>query len=125
MARMASILIVEDEPAVLKLLSRASEEAGHEVVTATNGKDGITKFTIGKFDVIVTDIIMSGGDGIKFIEEMLELSPDTKILAISGGGSAVEFDYLGAAAKYGAITTLSKPFELDAFYSALARCLGE
>jgi len=121
----ASVLIVEDEPSVLKLLSRASEEAGHEVVTASNGKDGITKFAGGKFDVVVTDIIMSGGDGIGFIEEMLELSPDTKILAISGGGSVVEFDYLGTAAKYGAVTTLSKPFELDAFYSALARCLSE
>lgn len=122
---MASILIVEDEPAVLKLLSRASEEAGHDVVTASNGKDGITKFAAGKFDVVVTDIIMSGGDGIGFIEEMLELSPDTKILAISGGGSVVEFDYLGAATKHGAVTTLSKPFDLDAFYSALNVCIGQ
>ena len=122
---MASILIVEDEPAVLKLLSRASEEAGHEVATASNGKDGITKFANAKFDVVVTDIIMSGGDGIGFIDEVLELSPDAKILAISGGGSAVKFDYLGAAAKHGAITTLSKPFDLDAFYSALKTCMSE
>ena len=56
---------------------------------------------------------------------MLELKPETKILAISGGGSAIKFDFLGAATKYGAITTLAKPFELDAFYSALDKCLGE
>ena len=121
---MASVLIVEDEPAVLKLLSRALKEAGHEAVTASNGNDGMKIFSERKFDVVVTDIIMSGGDGIGFIEEMLALAPETKILAISGGGSAVEFDFLGAAAKQGAVTTLAKPFELDAFYSAMDKCLS-
>ena len=122
---MACILIVEDEPAVLKFLSRGLEAAGHEVVTASNGTDGIKQFSERKFDAVVTDIIMSGGDGIKFIEEMLELKPKTKILAISGGDSTVEFDFLGAATKYGAVTTLAKPFELDVLYSAVDKCLSE
>jgi CheY-like chemotaxis protein len=121
---MARILLVEDEPTVLKLLSRALESKGYEYETATNGAEGIIKFTENAYDVIVTDIIMPGGDGIGFIEEIFGVSPEAKILAISGGGSAVNFDFLEAARRLGVTATLSKPFELAEFYVALDVCLG-
>lgn len=63
---MANILLIDDEPLVLETLSKAMTEKGHLVVTATNGTEGMDKFGAGKFDLVITDIIMPEKEGIEF-----------------------------------------------------------
>ena len=119
---MAHVLLVEDSPAMLETLSFAMRSKGHSVVTASNGKEGMESFLANQFDLVVTDIIMPDMDGLALIDEMRRVVPNLKILAISGGGRAVEFDFLDAARKYGAVATLEKPFPMSEFHNAVDRC---
>jgi CheY-like chemotaxis protein len=119
---MAQILLVEDNPAMLETLSFAMRAKGHSVVSASNGAEGIERFAAASFDVVVTDIIMPDLDGIGMIDEMRRMAPKVKIIAISGGGTAVEYDFLDAARKHGAMATLEKPFPISEFHSLLERC---
>ena len=122
---MAHILLVEDDPAMLETLSLAMRSKGHQVLTASNGGQGLQSFLADQFDLVVTDIIMPDIDGLGMIDEMKRVAPHIKILAISGGGIAVDFDFLSAAKKHGATATLEKPFPISEFHSLLDTCLQE
>ena len=122
---MARILLVDDEPLVIQTLSDALTTKAHEVVTAANGVEGMAKFKIGEFDLVITDIIMPDKEGIEFIMELRRLSPSVKIIAISGGGRTGNVEFLKMATKLGAVAALKKPIRLAEFYSVLSRCLAE
>ena len=121
---MANILLVEDDLAMLETLSLAIRSKGHNVVTAHNGEQGVACIAENHFDLIVTDILMPYMDGLGLIDELKRVAPNTKVLAISGGGVAVNFSFLDAAKRHGAMATLEKPFPIAEFYSALDRCLA-
>lgn len=121
---MANILLVEDDLAMLETLSLAMRSKGHNVVTAHNGEQGVASIAGNHFDLVVTDILMPHVDGLGMIDEMKRVAPNTKVLAISGEGIAVNFSFLDAAKRHGAMETLQKPFPISAFYSALDKCLA-
>lgn len=114
---MAHILVVEDNGVMLESLSLALRSKGHSVVTATNGEEGIERYAADKFDVVVTDILMPAMDGLGMIAELKRSDSGARIIAISGGGVAVTFDFLAAARKYGATAALCKPFPISELYS--------
>jgi YesN/AraC family two-component response regulator len=122
---MAHILLVDDEPLVVEALSSAMISKGHRVVTATNGIEGMKRFAEGLFDLVITDIIMPDKEGIEMIMEMRRQAPDTRIVAISGGGRTGNVEFLQMAKKLGAMTTLKKPIRLAELYATLEQCLGK
>jgi CheY-like chemotaxis protein len=122
---MARILVVEDDAALLDTLALALRRKGHTVVSAANGEEGIEKFAGTEFDLVVTDILMPGMDGFGAILEMKRSIPHTRILAISGGGQIVDYDFLAGASTLGASETLRKPFSLPELYEAVERCLQD
>jgi DNA-binding NtrC family response regulator len=122
---MARILLVEDDARMRETLSMTMRRKGHTVTTADSGVRGMEKFTHGRFDVVVTDIIMPDMDGIEMTIEMLRAMPNAKILVISGGGSTRNLDFMNAALKCGATAALEKPVRLAEFYEVLGRCLSE
>lgn len=119
---MAQVLLVEDNSEMLETLSFAMRSKGHSVVTADCGVDGMEKFVSDQFDLVVTDILMPDRDGLGLIAEMMQIVPNSKILAISGGGVIVDFDCLSAASKLGAMATLAKPFPINEFHDVVVRC---
>jgi DNA-binding NtrC family response regulator len=121
---MANILLVEDDLSMLETLSLAMRSKGHNVVTAQNGEQGIATIAENRFDLVITDILMPQVDGLGMIDELKQVAPQTKVLAISGGGIAVNFDFLDAAKRHGAVATLEKPFPLSEFYGTLDKCLA-
>jgi DNA-binding NtrC family response regulator len=121
---MANILLVEDDLAMLETLSLAMRSKGHNVATAHNGEEGLANIADSRFDLVVTDILMPQVDGLGMIDEVKRVAPQIKVLAISGGGIAVNFDFLDAAKRHGAVATLEKPFPISEFYSALEKCLA-
>lgn len=121
---MARILLVEDDPLVSKSLCMAMESKGHVVVTAENGDVGMRTFAEGGFDLVVTDIIMPDKEGIGLIIEIRRLSPDVKIVAISGGGRTGNLDFLTMARSLGATAILRKPIRLPDLFAVLNECLG-
>jgi len=121
---MAHILLVDDEQLVVDTLRAAIQSKGHTVETASNGLQGISKYSDTRFDLVITDIIMPDKEGIGMILEMRRETPDVKIIAISGGDRTGNIEFLKMAAKLGAAATLKKPIHLAEFFQVLEACLA-
>lgn len=107
---MARILAIDDEEHILNLLSLMLGGAGHEVVTARDGLDGLKRAQAEAFDLVITDIVMPKTEGIETIRALRRRTASLPILAISGGGRFGNLDMLQAARKLGATASLAKPF---------------
>ena len=116
---MAQILVVDDDPQIGKLLEKVLSKAGHDVVVAMNGKEGLEVFRDGNFDLLITDLIMPEKEGLETIMELRQEFPDTKIIAMSGGGRIGPDSYLKMANTLGAKKTLTKPFGREDLLSAV------
>lgn len=118
---MARILIIDDEIDVRTALAKVLERAGHQVEVADSGEAGLRSFQLHGADLIVTDVIMPGLNGVEVVKQLRDAKFDGRIIAISGGGNVAAAGYapgaitttayLAAAAKSGADAVLSKPFE--------------
>jgi len=108
---MAVVLIIEDDDHLRSLLREVLTRAGHDVHEAANGEIGMRRFNAAPADVVVTDIIMPDKEGLETIMELRREHPNVKIIAISGGGMALDAQYLSTAKALGADLTIEKPFE--------------
>ena len=122
---MARILVVDDEPMILQLISHALTAAGHEVQTAGDGDAGLAAVTEGGFDLLITDIIMPGKEGIELILEVRRRQPGLPVIAVSGGHLSGDHDILDTAQRLGAIHTLAKPFRPRELVRLVERSLNE
>ena len=77
-----TILIVEDEKSVQKVVLRSLKEHGYRVLTAVGGDEALEKYGIPdiSIDMVITDVVMPGMSGIEFASRFLSLRPGTKIL---------------------------------------------
>lgn len=116
---MARILAIDDEANIRDLLSIVLSEAGHEVVTACDGQDGLRRAAVQPFDLVITDIVMPVGEGIETIRELRQRTTSLPILAISGGARFGTVDMLDVALKLGASASLAKPFCQDDLLQAV------
>jgi DNA-binding response OmpR family regulator len=123
---MARILVIDDEDLILATLNNVLSLAGHEVLTARDGAQGLAMFERQPVDLVVTDIIMPEKEGVETIIELRRRRPNLPIIAISGGGriKMKSEEILVAAAKLGANEILAKPFEPAALCAAVARLLN-
>jgi len=79
------VLAIDDEKAILDMLKRALALFGFSVEVASNGEEGIEKFDNESFDVVVTDILMPGIDGISVLNYIRKSKrADTPVIGISG-----------------------------------------
>ena len=125
---MANLLIVDDDPAVQATIRIVLERAGHSVVVAGDGRNGLAIFEAGDFDLLVLDIFMPGMDGLETMKLIHQRRPQTPILVISGRPISWDAnstpDYLKIATKLGAISGLQKPFRPPELLAAVAGCLA-
>ena len=121
---MARIIVIEDEPAIRRLVVRILGRSGHEVREAGNGRDGVALHRADPADLVITDLFMPEQDGIETIQQIREFAPRTPILAMSGGGTRGNTDSLSDAELLGAQAVLSKPFSPDDLDRAIASLLG-
>lgn len=80
---MQKILVVDDEKAILDIVSRYLAREGYKVFAAANGKEALTFFQKESLDLIITDIMMPEMDGYDFIEQVLEKDEDTPFIFVS------------------------------------------
>jgi CheY-like chemotaxis protein len=120
---MANILIIDDDNQFRTMLRKMIERNGYEVIEASDGKEGIKLYRKNPTDLIITDLIMPGKDGIETIQELKKDFPDIKIIAISGGGRLGPQDYLHLAKMLGAQRTLTKPIELPELLKTIKELL--
>jgi len=110
------VLVIEDNGDMRNLLRLVLEDAGHDVLTATHGKEGLAYVNGHRVDVVVTDLFMPEMDGIEVIAALRQQFPGVRIVAMSGRPGV---DYLPVARELGAAQILRKPFEMDELLSAV------
>ncbi len=92
----ARILLIDDDDSFRKLVRIMPTTAGYEVQEAANGKTCLDYYRQQPSDVVITDILMSDGEGLETIRALKRLDPDVKIIAMSAGGAG-RFGYLQTA----------------------------
>ncbi len=116
---MSRVLIIDDEPEIRLLLQRVLEGAGYETALAADGREGIALMRQQPADLMITDLMMPGQEGLETIIEIRRLYPRTKIIAMSGGGHGGVLDFLPMATQLGAARTLAKPFTHEQLLTAV------
>jgi DNA-binding response OmpR family regulator len=122
---MATILIIDDDKSILILIKKRLINEGFNVLTASNGEEGMNLFNDNQVDLVITDIIMPDKDGFVTIVELKKICPDIKIIAMSGGGRGLPEYYLDTAKSFGAQYILEKPFEISDVLEAVHELLKE
>ena len=115
-----SVIVVDDDAALRKVLGAELARAGYDVRTAADGKEALRLFRERAADLVVTDLFMPVKDGIEVIREVARLDSGVRILAMTGVASGV--DYLKAGRELGAWHTIRKPFRASAFLDAVRTC---
>ncbi|MBK1696570.1 response regulator [Rhodovibrio salinarum] len=121
---MATVLVIDDQADIRNVFAEVLQEAGYQVVTAVNGRDGLAKASSSEIDLIITDILMPERDGIEVIHEIKRTSGETPVVAVSGGGTMRGPDLLSIASKLHADATLQKPVDADALVRTVQELLG-
>ena len=109
---MKRILVIDDNADVRQELSDLFSGVGFEVSAARDGKDGLKQMAARRFDLVVTDILMPGMEGLEFILALKKVQPEMKIIAISGGGRYKNMTFLDMAKKFGADRAFEKPLPI-------------
>lgn len=106
-----SILVVDDEPNIRRVLEAVLSKEGHKVKTTENAAKAQEILAAdGSIDVLITDLIMPGMNGVELLQVAKEASPNLAVVMITAHGtikSAVD------AMKLGALDYITKPFDLD------------
>ncbi|MFH1103166.1 MAG: response regulator [Pseudomonadota bacterium] len=109
---MSTILMIDDEEVILKMLKMALEAYGHQVETAANGREGVRKFNEGHFDIVITDMVMPDLDGKGVVRHIRESERNgTPIIGISGTPWLLEGE--------GFNSVLPKPFSIKALLESV------
>jgi CheY-like chemotaxis protein len=108
-----SVLVVDDDAVLSGLISRGLRGVGYTAAEAVDGNKAIRALEAARYDVVVIDIIMPDREGVETIIEIRARWPDTKIIAMSGGGRMDPDMFLNLAENFGADALLKKPFKLS------------
>lgn len=120
---MAKILLAEDDPSMRGFLAKALERAGHAVIACADGEAGLDALEEADdvFDLLLTDIVMPGVDGIELARRAAEFHPDMKIMFITGFAAVA----MNAAENTpDSSTVLSKPFHLRELVDEVNRVMA-
>jgi DNA-binding response OmpR family regulator len=115
---LARILLIDDQDLIRSLLRDTLELAGHTVIEARNGAEGLDLFPQAGADLVITDIVMPHKGGLDVVTALREQVPPVNIIAISGAGDSAE-DYLDM----GAMRVLLKPFSIAVLIAAIDELL--
>lgn len=121
---MVRILVIDDDHVIRASLSEMLGLSGFEVRNAADGKEGLLLMDEAPADLVITDIVMPEQEGLETILQLRQRYPQTKIIAISGGGTDAGRAYLQAAHCLGAERTLSKPFPFRDLLEVIDEVLG-
>jgi DNA-binding response OmpR family regulator len=108
---MSTVLVIEDDPDMREIEKTALGSNGYEVVTATNGREGLEALTDQRPCVIVLDLMMPVMDGLSFLAERRRrhLADDVPVLCVSAGGE----DIVARALRLGAKECINKPADFE------------
>ena len=109
-----NILVIDDDTGLRSVLQTFLQVLGYSVVVAKDGEEGLRTFKSGEFDLVFTDLVMPGAEGLEVIMQIKELKPGTPIIAITGYDK-----YSELATALDVDQVLYKPFTLDQVKASL------
>jgi len=112
------ILLIDDDASLRRVTEFNLEQAGYKVLTAADGKEGLTLFKRYRPALVITDVKMPEVDGYQVLREVLELEPQTLVIIITAFSSV---EQAVGAIKEGAYDYLTKPFSRDQLSLAVAK----
>jgi len=116
----AQILIVDDEPNMIRVLGALLKREGYQVIEASGGQEALKLLNENHVDALLTDLRMPGMDGMQLLDKALAANADLPVILITAHGtidSAVE------AVKKGAYDFITKPFEWSELRSVIAKAV--
>lgn len=122
-SRTARILIIDDEPLVLRLAATVLSSVGHTIFQAADGKSGETLFYKIQPELTILDIWMPEQDGLQTIRHLRAHHPEAKILVMSGQPRRAGMPVFEVASVLGAVTLLNKPFTPDELLASVEAAL--
>jgi DNA-binding response OmpR family regulator len=117
---MSRILVIEDSLSAQLVLRGILMAAGYEVLTADEGEAGLALYRERRTDVVITDLLMPGKEGMETIQSLCRCDPGARIIAVSGGDPAL----LAMAGGLGALRMLAKPFLPSELLTAVREVLA-
>lgn len=117
----ARILLAEDDGAMRTYLERALHNAGFAVDSVDRGTAALPLLEVNHYDLLLSDIVMPEMDGIELAQKCNEVSPDTKVMFITGFAAVT----LKASREQPQAKVLSKPFHLKDLVLEVERVLGD
>jgi CheY-like chemotaxis protein len=118
------LLLIDDDQVFRRLVSVMLTATGYSLQEASNGAAGLAAYRQQPADVVLTDILMPGKEGLETIRELTQIDPHVKIIAMSVSGEG-RFGHLTIALRMGAIRILQKPFSRDELLRALTEIIAE
>jgi CheY-like chemotaxis protein len=124
----ASILVVDDDPAVRTTVALLLQRSGHRTQVAADGRAGLATLAAGGIDMLIVDLFMPGMDGIETIREVRKHQPELPIIVMSG--TVIDTpapgapDFLAMAVKLGAVRSMQKPFKPRDMIKTIEELLG-
>jgi len=113
-----TVLIIDDEEGIRKVMSITLEDAGYQVLTAQDGESGLRLCLEKSPQIVITDIRMPGMDGIGILQKIKEKDPEKEVIVITAFG---EMDMAIKALQLDASDFITKPINDDALFVALER----
>lgn len=115
-----SILIVDDEKNILKVVSLTLRDSGYRVDTAPSAEVALEKFNQNRYDLLITDLKLPGMTGIDLLDRIRYINPDLPVIMITAFGS---IENAVAAMKKGAFNYLTKPINPDELLAVIKAAL--
>lgn len=110
MAEGFKILITDDDSALRELLAEAAGGWGYTASIAKDGEEAVRRLRMEKYDIVITDLMMPGMDGITLLTKVKELDPSILVIIITGYST---IETAVKAIEGGAYDYIAKPFRLD------------
>jgi len=117
---MARILLVDDEPSILNVLSTLLKGQGHDCVPAKGGEQAREIIRAEQFDLMISDIRMTPIDGLELLKLVKRMRPDMVVIMLTAYGSV---ETAVVAMKEGAFDYVTKPFKVDELLITVQRAL--
>ncbi|MGG4609411.1 two-component system response regulator GlrR [Providencia sp. Me31A] len=117
----ASLLLVDDDPSLLKLLGMRLSSEGFKVTTAESGPEALKILQKEKLDLVISDLRMDEMDGMALFDEIQKAHPNMPVIILTAHGSIPD---AVAATQRGVFSFLTKPVDKDALYKAIEEALA-
>ncbi|HBV2559666.1 TPA: two-component system response regulator GlrR [Klebsiella pneumoniae] len=118
----ARLMLVDDDPGLLKLLGMRLVSEGYSVVTAESGPEALRVLGREKVDLVISDLRMDEMDGLQLFSEIQKGHPGMPVIILTAHGSIPD---AVAATQQGVFSFLTKPVDKDALYKAIDEALEQ